>query len=203
MKKQSLDIDVKGLSTDDILNMDINDINRMNMRTIRALGSRLVSSMNKRIRSLEKKAPDSQALNSLPQGHQFSIKGKNRNQIRSAIGQMMQFGQMKTSTVKGWKSYRKNIESKLGGNLSDLRDEGEFWDVYRKLQESNHAVFQKISSDEILKLTYDEMKNNPEFDIEDLQDELDAIYESFEGEMEGEDILDEIFGYNEDDEDYF
>ena len=199
-KKQSLDIDVSGLSTEDILNMDVNDINRMNNRTAKALASRLVSSMNKRIRSLRKKAKDSQALNTLPEGFQFSTKGLNRNEVRSLIGEMIQFGKMKTSTVKGWKAYRKDVESKLGKgrSLSELKDEGAFWDVFRKLQESNHAIFQKISSDEILKMTFEEAVDNPEDLLDRMQNSLDDIYNA----LEGNGMEDDIWG-DSDEEDYF
>lgn len=198
-KQQSLDIDVKGLSTQQILNMDVNDINRMNMRTIRALGSRLVSSMNKRIRALNKKAPMSQALSGIQ--NEFSIRGLDRNEIRSKIGEMIQFGKMKTSTVKGWNQYRKSIESKLGGKLSDLENESTFWETYRNLKDSNHAIFQKLSSDEVLKLTYDEYVNNPEDAMERVQNSLDDIYNA----LMGEDMMEEdlFFEDDEDDEDSF
>lgn len=197
-KQQSLDINVKGLSTQQILNMDVNDINRMNTRTIRALGSRLVSSMNKRIRALNKKAPMSQALSGIQ--NEFSIRGLDRNEIRSKIGEMIQFGKMKTSTVKGWNQYRKNIESKLGGKLSDLKNESTFWETYRNLKDSNHAIFQKLSSDEILKLTYDEYVNNPEDAMERVQNSLDDIYNA----LMGEDMMEEdLFFEDEDDEDSF
>ena len=194
--QQPLTINVTGLSTEEILNMDVNDINRMNNRTIKALASRLVSSMNKRIRSLEKNAPDSQALHSLPEGHRFSTKGLNRNEVRSLVGEMIQFGQMKTSTAKGWKSYRKSVESKLGGKLSDLKSEPKFWETYRRLQESNHAIFQKLSSDEILKMTYEEAIENDEDLFERMQTSLDDIYNA----LEGEGMEDDIWG---DEEDYF
>ena len=199
-KKQSLDIDVKGLSTEQILRMDVNAINKMNNRTIKALASRLVSSMNKRIRSLSKKAPNSQALNSLPKGFQFSTKGLGRNDVRSLVGDMIQFGNMKTSTVSGWKEYRKDVESKLGSgrSFSELRDEGAFWDVFRRLQESNHAIFQKISSDEILKMTFEEAVDNPEDLLERMQNSLDDIYNA----LEGKGMEDDIWG-DSDDEDYF
>lgn len=197
-KQQSLDINVKGLSTQQILNMDVNDINRMNTRTIRALGSRLVSSMNKRIRALNKKAPMSQALSGIQ--NEFSIRGLDRNEIRSKIGEMIQFGKMKTSTVKGWNQYRKNIESKLGGKLSDLENESTFWETYRNLKDSNHAIFQKLSSDEVLKLTYDEYVNNPEDAMERVQNSLDDIYNA----LMGEDMMEEdLFFEDEDDEDSF
>ena len=198
-KQQSLDINVKGLSTQQILNMDVNDINRMNTRTIRALGSRLVSSMNKRIRALNKKAPMSQALSGIQ--NEFSIRGLDRNEIRSKIGEMIQFGKMKTSTVKGWNQYRKNIESKLGGKLSDLENESTFWETYRNLKDSNHAIFQKLSSDEVLKLTYDEYVNNPEDAMERVQNSLDDIYNA----LMGEDMMEEdlFFEDDEDDEDSF
>ena len=198
-KQQSLDINVKGLSTQQILNMDVNDINRMNTRTIRALGSRLVSSMNKRIRALNKKAPMSQALSGIQ--NEFSIRGLDRNEIRSKIGEMIQFGKMKTSTVKGWNQYRKSIESKLGGKLSDLENESTFWETYRNLKDSNHAIFQKLSSDEVLKLTYDEYVNNPEDAMERVQNSLDDIYNA----LMGEDMMEEdlFFEDDEDDEDSF
>lgn len=197
-KQQTLDINVKGLSTQQILNMDVNDINRMNMRTIRALGSRLVSSMNKRIRALNKKAPMSQALSGIQ--NEFSIRGLNRNEIRSKIGEMIQFGKMKTSTVKGWNQYRKSIESKLGGKLSDLENESTFWETYRNLKDSNHAIFQKLSSDEVLKLTYDEYVNNPEDAMERVQNTLDDIYNA----LMGEDMMEEdLFFEDKDDEDSF
>ena len=195
-KKQTLNIDVNGLSTDDILNMDVNDINRMNNRTIKALASRLVSSMNKRIRSLESKAPDSQALHSLPKGHRFSTKGLNRNEVRSLVGEMIQFGQMKTSTVKGWKRYRKATETILGGKLSDLKDESQFWEVFRRIKESNHAIFQKVSSEEILKMTYDEAIESGVDLFERVQQNLDDLYNIMEGNFTEDDVWGE-------DEDYF
>ena len=195
-KKQTLNIDVNGLSTDAILNMDVNYINKMNNRTIKALASRLVSSMNKRIRSLESKAPDSQALHSLPKGHRFSTKGLNRNEVRSLVGEMIQFGQMKTSTVKGWKGYRKSTEKILGGKLSDLKDESQFWEVFRRIKESNHAIFQKVSSEEILKMTYDEAIENGADLYERVQQNLDDLYNVIEGDFTEDDVWGE-------DEDYF
>ena len=197
-KQQTLNIDVKGLSTNQILNMDVNEINSMNYRTIRALASRLVSSMNKRIRQLRKSAPYSLALNSLPQNYQFSTKGLKRNEIRSLIGDMQQFGQMKTSTVKGWKDYRKNIEAKLGGKLSDLKDESEFWRIYRTVKDSNHAIFQKLSSSEILKITYDEYKLDSEDPMTSIQKYLDDLYEISEGNF----TEDDIWGDDEDEDSF-
>ena len=197
-KQQTLNIDVKGLSTNQILNMDVNEINSMNYRTIRALASRLVSSMNKRIRQLRKSAPYSLALNSLPQNYQFSTKGLKRNEIRSLIGDMQQFGQMKTSTVKGWKDYRKNIEAKLGGKLSDLPNESNFWEMFRNLKDSNHAIFQKMSSDEILKVTYDEYIENPEDPMSSIQERLDDLYEIYEGNF----TEDDIWGDDEDEDSF-
>lgn len=198
-KQQSLDIDVKGLSTEQILNMDVNEINSMNYRTIRALASRLVSSMNKRIRSLTKKAPNSLALNSLPQGHQFSTKGMNRNQIRSLIGEMQSFGKMKTSTVTGWKEYRTNIEKKLGGRLSDLSmGESEFWKLYREIKESNNALYQIFDSDKILKEVYDVVVDDPEDPMSRIQETLDNLYDVEMGNF----TEDDLWG-DEDEEDYF
>ena len=205
--QKPLTINVTGLTTEQILNMDINDINRMNSRTLNALASRLVSSMNKRIRNLREKAPYSPALESLPKGYLFSVKGLNRNEVRSLVGQMMQFGQMSTSTVSGYKKTRKKIEKKLGGKLSNLKDEPKFWDVYRRLQESNHAIFQKLSSEAILKMLYDEAIDKPDEDLFDRMNEnLDDIYNALEGNVAEDDIwgdYDELNDEEEDDEDYF
>lgn len=188
-RKQSLNIDVKGLSTKQIINMDVNEINRMNYRTIRALASRLVSSTNKRIRSLREKAPMSQAYNSIK--NEFSIKGLNRNEIRAKIGEMTDFLKLKTSTVKGWKEFRKGIETKIGGKLSELEDESKFWEVYRKIKESNHAIYQHLSSDEILKMTYEEaLITGTNDDLFQTMDEnLNTLYENLSGIGTAEDIL--------------
>lgn len=199
--KQPLNINVTGLTTEDILRMDINDINRMNTRTLKAVASRLVSSMNKRIRTLREKSPDSLALGSLPKDHLFSTKGLNRNEVRHLVGQMMQFGQMKTSTVSGWKSYRKNIEKKIGGKLSNLEDEPKFWETYRMLEESNHAIFQKLSSEEILKLMYDEAIQDSDNLFERMNTNLEDIYNALEGNVSEDDIWGDFD--DEDEEDYF
>ena len=47
-------MDVKGLSIQDIIDMDWRDINRLNEKELRELSMRLNSAANKRLRRLEK-----------------------------------------------------------------------------------------------------------------------------------------------------
>ena len=106
------------LKSDEIIKLDMPDIAKLSDKALRVLSSTLVSSSNKRVRRL---------LNAVPQGISesalrgsnvlvskfgekdpnevdvkfFSIKGKTRNEVLRETRRMIEFQNMKTSTVKG------------------------------------------------------------------------------------------------------
>ena len=115
---------VKGLSVNDILNMDLSTFNKLGETELRAITGRLVSAGNKRIRLLERAEEDTPALSriqrsggklstkNIPRGKQQSV-----NLLRAEFTRAKDFLEDKTSTVKGWNETRqKSIEGlKLRG----------------------------------------------------------------------------------------
>ena len=97
-------MNVKGLSIQDVMNIGWDEINKLNPKDLKQLTSRLVSASNKRIRALQKadaqKVMFSFALQkSEKMGRQFSIRGKDVNQIKQEFRLMKDFLSMQTSTV--------------------------------------------------------------------------------------------------------
>ena len=106
-------MDVKGLSIQDIIDMDWRDINRLNEKELRELSMRLNSAANKRLRRLEKSGMDewSPAYSHIKKsGGDFSVKGKDTKvAIKNEIQRASDFLRAKTSTDKGTKEYRENV----------------------------------------------------------------------------------------------
>ena len=179
MAKKPKTIAVKGLSIDDIVNMDINTLGEADLR---AVATRMVSAANKRIRRLEKAEYGklSPAYGRIKnQGRMFSVKGKNMSQLRGEMAQMRSFIRLKTSTLSGWRKVRKYVEKRLGGTMSES-DTIEFWRVYRKLeQESGGSINALYDSDKIQKMLHSEMSSggSEEDLLERMLDNMDAEYE--------------------------
>ena len=106
-------MNVKGLSIQDIIDMDWRDINKLNERELRELSMRLNSAANKRLRRLEKSGMDewSPAYSHIKKsGGDFSVKGKDTKvAIKNEIQRASDFLRSKTSTDKGTKEYRENV----------------------------------------------------------------------------------------------
>ena len=143
-------IDVTGMSIKDIMNIDIDTLNSMREKDLRTITSRLVSASNKRIRSLESHDINSPALRSLGSDKVFSVKlspdvnVKQRvNKLRQEFARAKNFLSMKTSTIKGYKTYekqiRENLESDIGRPLTDNEISTAFR-ILHKLQDSGRVA---------------------------------------------------------------
>lgn len=125
-------INVSGLSTKDILNMDVYKLNK---QSLKAVVNRLISSANKRLRRLEKKASSSPALRqhydyTTKQLQQFTLKGaKTRNEVESVMKRVKSFLEAKTSTIKGFKEYAQDVKVQLG-DFESKQQANEFWKTY-------------------------------------------------------------------------
>ena len=140
-KKQDL-INVTGLTINDILNMDYNYINSLGKQNLKRIANRLVSATNKRIRRLEQNeigylAPALMSLNKKTKGNtQFSIKGKNRNDVLSTIAKMQQFLKKETSSLTGFNKLRVKTRKRLGiKKWKSVDQEKNYWEMYRELVE--------------------------------------------------------------------
>ncbi len=155
---------VKGLSTKDILNMDVY---KLKTASLKQVTNRLVSSANKRLRRLYEKAPNSPALryhiDDAGELIQFSSKGLNhRNQYEILMKSLRNFLQSKTSTITGFKKSRNEVVQRLG-EFEDTEQESTFWRMYDKWKrthanEFNRANFQ--DTNELAQMFYDEFVVN-------------------------------------------
>lgn len=198
-KKQDL-INVKGLSIKDIQNLDYNYINSLDKTNIRRLANRLVSATNKRIRRLEQNelgylAPALMSLNKKTKGNtQFSIKGKDRNEVLSTISKMQQFLKKETSSLTGFNKLRVKTRKRLGiKKWKSVNQEKKYWEMYRELVEETggedamrnlYKNANKTGSD-IVQLMLAQMYvkndiNDPDEVILLMRDLLKQVYESKE-----------------------
>lgn len=164
-------INVKGMTIKDLMNLD--NIYQLDLKDSKAVLNRLVSAANKRLERLRKTKTSSPALirrmkrkkrspnrlNYDSTGYdKFSSKGvKTANDARVKIRQLQKFLQSKTSTVRGYNQYRKEL-AKRGLVFRNRTDERKFWQVYEKLLEDLGGEIGNIfKSDEVQKWLHEEM----------------------------------------------
>lgn len=127
-----------------LIDIDFDFLIRMNEKDLRTNLQRINKVANQRIKSLREKAPNSPALQSLDKSGRvkFSTKGMTRNEMLKEFSQARNFMQMKTSTLRGFKNYEKNVKKSvretLGENLSDkqMKTVLEALDILRNDDES-------------------------------------------------------------------
>ena len=187
-------MNVKGLTIQDIMNMDWEQLNRLSTKEMKQVTSRLVSASNKRIRRLEKteRGTSSFAYQSVEsRGRKFSVRGKNVGQVKQEFARAKQFLGYKTSTVKGWKEYRKKVEERTGyateGESINWSEKtwGKYWKVYRRFEETHGGTFKKGDSDRIQQMLTEIMNSNDKRKSADsfqrmIEDEYEDLYESEE-----------------------
>lgn len=120
---------VKGLSTSEILKMDVY---KLNTKGLKSMLNRLVSTANKRIRRLEKNASNSPALVQYKnQKKPFTTRGLSHNELETMFKRVKNFLQAETSTMKGYKEHREDIIQNIG-EFKDEQQEKDFWEIYNK-----------------------------------------------------------------------
>lgn len=134
---------VKGLSTSDILKMDVYKLNK---QSLKAVVNRLISSANKRLRRLEKNTPSSPALRQhydydTKQLKPFTLKGaKSRNDVEMVMKRVKSFLQSETSTIKGFKDYQKEFTGKFG-EFESKQQANDFWKTYNKWVDTHPELY--------------------------------------------------------------
>lgn len=110
---------------------------------------KLAKRANERIRQLERKEPNSPALRTVQArlqlmgkrsnetiGRRFSETGKGtRNELKQLEKELNNFLEMETSTVSGYRKYRKNI-FETANKRYNLKDNGINFDDYMKMWET-------------------------------------------------------------------
>ena len=185
-------MNVKGLSIQNIMDMSWDEINQLSAKDLKSVTSRLVSASNKRIKRLAstKTGKSSFAYQTVEErGRKFSVRGKDTNALRQEFKLSKNFLNMKTSTVKGWKKYRANVEERTGyatgGESLEWSDRtwSKYWKVYRRFEETHGGTFKKGDSDRIQQMLTEIMQSNDKRRSADtfsqmIEDEYADIYES-------------------------
>ena len=139
---------VKGLSTNDILQMDVY---KLKTASLKKVINRLVSSANKRLRRLYKNAPSSPVLRKHIDDtgalEQFSSKGlKHRNDYEILMKNLKNFLNAKTSTISGFKEYREDVKQSIG-EFEDEEQEKDFWHIYNQWIDTHPNEFNRWNGD--------------------------------------------------------
>lgn len=162
-------MNIKGLKISDIMDISWEKLNSLNLEDMRQLTGRLVSASNKRIRRLStaKRGTSSFAYQYIEErGKTFSTLGKDINQLRTEFKTAKQFLSMKTSTIRGWNKYRKEMEQRTGYITDDESKEWsdstwkKYWKVYRRFSETHGGTYKKGDSDRIQQMLMNIMNSN-------------------------------------------
>lgn len=184
-------MNVKGLKISDIMDLSWEKLNSLNLEEMRQLTGRLVSASNKRIRRLTtaKRGTSSFAYQYIEErGKPFSTRGKDLNQLRTEFRTAKQFLSMKTSTIKGWNKYRKEMEERTGYITDNESKEWsdstwkKYWKVYRRFTETHGGVYRKGDSDRIQQELMEIMNSNDKRKSADsfqklIEEKYDEMYE--------------------------
>lgn len=190
------------------MDMDWNDLNKLSPQEMKKVTSRLASAANKRIRRLEKtpRGTESFAYQVVEErGRKFSVKGKNRNQLRNEFKNVRAFLKYKTSTIKGWNQYREKMEQRVSGATDGESQEwseriwSKFWKVYRRIEEIHSGSFQKGDSDRIQQMLHQIfVENDKRRGVDYFADIIEREYEDlYESEQEDENDIDDYFDVDE------
>lgn len=188
----------KGMSTQEISNIDLETLNSWDRRTIARAVRRLSDTANKRLKSFEKKGIESPAyLNVVRSGGKFNTRGKTINQLRSEFIRVRNFLRMKTSTQKGYERVKQDFFTRVGATKLErmtLDDDllNKFWHVVSEI-EPDIAKFIKGSGEQ-QKYVYDIFIQNSDLTEDALKkkvsEELDFFYKATqERELSGMDFF--------------
>lgn len=185
---------IKGMTTEQLLNIDINTFNSLTRSELSQVVSRIGATANKRIKTFEKSNIESPAYKSISRGGRISAKGKSLNQLRSEYSRSKTFLQAKTGSVSAYKATRKNTRQSLkesGVNVSDENMDTMF-KVYEELKNIDSSITDRKlkykTMDEVSKML--DMGGSPEDIINFMQGRIQTLYEEMEAD---EDDISEFF----------
>lgn len=120
----------------DILTMDWEDVRGLSRRELSKVVSQMASAANKRLRRFEAKNEVSPAYRYAEKAGDFSVAGKNLNQLRSEYVRAKTFLQQETSSLRQWERVKRETVQTLndmGVNIPK-EDIGEVMRVYGKVK---------------------------------------------------------------------
>ena len=166
-RNEGLSIDPTNLSIQDIIEMDIGHMKGLSVSSLARLTSRLVSAYNKRAKRLEQSGVSeySPAYQGIAKAGKtrLSVKGKRWNELISTLADAKRFlSERKTSTVRGAKQVKRELEQRLGHPITSKEQAQAYWEAIDKLKEKGIGVDKRTSTDiqrEVADMMLDEGKS--------------------------------------------
>lgn len=143
-----------------------------------------IDAANKRLKRLEESKMISPAYQSaMSSGGKFTLRGKNRNELIKEGARAIAFINMKTSTVKGARSYENSFISKLSNKAKGITDDqrAALFDGFRKIEQISPVGLNLYGSDRLIRLLADSIvDNNNDFSdmMQNALRELEKEYET-------------------------
>ena len=147
-----------------------------------------IDAANKRLKRLQGMNTLSPALNAVMEnGGNFSLRGKNRNEVLKEASRAISFINMKTSTVSGAKSFEANFARKLSNKSQNISNDQRkvLFDAFRKLEQMSPVGLNVYGSDKLVRMLADEVvdeKFSFEQTMQRALNELNREYEQFQRE---------------------
>lgn len=197
-RKKSNTIDLTGATVNELINLD--NLYQLDRDSSRRVLNRLISVANKRIRRLVKKDIPSPALVKRMKGkgrksyisYFSSKKAKTTNDLRTEIKHVQQFLQSDTSTVKGYKEYRKGIIDRMGREFKNKSEEKRFWKVYEMLKDKYGGEINEVYGSEQVQKWLLEESGGKRMNRKDLYDlALIRMYEEYQKKIDKENAIDD------------
>lgn len=200
-------------SISSILGMDIETLVRMDRRELAKNVSILASAANKRLRRIEKAGEkDAFAYSKIMERHgDFSVKGKDLNELRKEFVQVKGFLQNQTSTVGGWRKFLKETKKRIDPSgewkgFESKESRTSYWRSYNRAIERHSSLRNdSLRVQKIIREIYQDFPLSSEDELERLiESRIGSEYEDIDEEIRAEDKGDDFYDVwsdLEDDED--
>lgn len=184
------------MTTSELLKLSSVEISKLKKPQLRKIVQTLASTANKRLKRLQQKRISTPASLYANKSGKFSTKGKNINQLRAEYIRAKNFLQSKTSTIIGYKRFKKDVQKNLaekGINISSDNLETIF-NIYEKMKDINPSVAEKNLKYITLQEINEELKDGQteEEILNRINDNLSQMYEQ-EMELEDYDSISDFF----------
>ena len=184
------------MTTSELLKLSSVEISKLKKPQLRKIVQTLANTANKRLKRLQQKRISTPASRYANKSGKFSTKGKNINQLRAEYIRAKNFLQSKTSTIRGYKRFKKDVQKNLaekGINISSDNLEPIF-NIYEKMKDINPSVAEKNLKYITLQEINEELKDRQteEEILNRINDNLSQMYEK-EMELEDYDSISNFF----------
>lgn len=148
-------------SINELLELSSRDVSKLSRQELAKVVSQLASAGNKRLRRLERTpmGTESRPYRTAMDVGNFSVKGKTQGQLQNEFKRVREFLTAETSTVSGWKSYKRKVYKRIGGKFESEDSERAFWRAYRRIAKSEKVLHRSYGSTETQRYLRKEQTN--------------------------------------------